>query len=144
MTKDVRIYIVGEVTGHIEREGIEAVKAKFKKVADKISKLGFVAVDPMRLGIPPKATRKEAEPTCLNALDKCHGMFVMDDWKKGKLTYKEVEHFRATNEGQYIFWEESKDDVWEFLERYAMMAHIHPHPDKPFFFVDAHCVTTLV
>ena len=141
---EIRIYIVGEVTGHIEREGIEAVKAKFAAVEEKIRKMGFMPVNPMKLGIPPKATRKEAEPTCLSALDQCHGMFVMNDWKRGKLTYKEVMHFRETNDGQYIYWEDAKTDAWEFMERAAMLAGIHPNPNTPFFFSDAHCVTTRV
>jgi hypothetical protein len=73
----MRIYIAGKITGLPINECI----LKFQKAEYYLRDMGADPVNPMKLGIPFTATREEAMPQCLKALNECTAIFMLSDYK---------------------------------------------------------------
>jgi hypothetical protein len=98
----LKIYIAGQITGLPLTEA----KENFRSIEDQLHDMGYEPINPMRhLGIPEHWTSEQALPYCLEAVEKCEGIYIQSNWRKSEGTQREIE--RAQRLGRELFFAES-------------------------------------
>lgn len=118
----LRIYIAGQIAGLPVTEA----KENFRSIEDQLHAMGYHPINPMRhLGIPEHWTTEQALPYCLEAVEKCEGIYIQSNWRKSEGTQREIE--RAQRLGKELFFAESKG--MEMLEDLSRDLHIRTTGD---------------
>lgn len=99
MTKHVRIYISGKVTGL----PVTDARRKFADVRDFLESIGFEVVNPMEDGLPDDAAWEQHMVKDIEMLFTCDAIYLMSDWVESKGA--SIEHDIAKRMGLMVFFE---------------------------------------
>jgi hypothetical protein len=88
-----KIYISGPITSITP----EMAKPIFEAAENKLTEMGFKAVNPMCNGISPLAPWKEHMRADIKLLMECDGIMMLDNWHKSKGASLEYKNAKGLN-----------------------------------------------
>lgn len=97
--KKNKIYISGKITG-METEAFKL----FKEAETMLRGAGYNAINPMELEHDHDKTWESYMRECLEAMDECDTIYLLDNWNKSKGAKVEL---RKAIENDFTIWTES-------------------------------------
>lgn len=105
----MKIYISGPITGTV------GYMERFKKIEDRMTASGIVAINPARVNaqLPETLTHAEYMKTSIAMLDMCEAIYMMEGWQQSKGCTIEFEY--AYEHGISIYFEKGRIDIKDIV-----------------------------
>lgn len=99
-----RCYISGPITG----KDITVVRERFARVADNLSRRGYLPVNPLENGLPTHAPWEEHMAADITTLMRCRAIYMLGDWQTSHGA--RLEHAIAKRCDLHIIYENGEKD----------------------------------
>lgn len=93
----MKVYISGAITGN------EKYKEDFKRGEEEIRAMGYIPYNPARIELPPEADYEEYMTLCLNMIEMCEAIYMLDNWQMSRGANREFGY--AAGKDKIILWE---------------------------------------
>lgn len=93
----MKVYISGAITGN------ENYKEDFKRGDEEIRAMGYIPYNPARIELPPEADYEEYMTLCLNMIEMCEAIYMLDNWQMSRGANREFGY--AAGKDKIILWE---------------------------------------
>lgn len=99
-----RCYISGPVSGR----DINIVRARFERVADSLSRRGYLPINPLENGLPEHSPWEEHMAEDNTTLMRCNAVYMLGDWQTSHGA--RLEHAIAKRCGLHIVYEKGNSN----------------------------------